>query len=280
MPLDQPIANAGWRAALALGFERRGARTVLASRRHDGPLVVQKALHPEGEGVCHGIVVHPPAGVAAGDELLIEVDVREGAHALLTTPGAGKWYRSSGPWAAQHVRLDAAAGSRLEWLPQETIVYDGARARFSWSATLAADARLIAWDLFCLGRTASGERFASGACRLECRLLRDGQLDWIERASLDPGSTLMRSPAGLDAQPVFGTLVFAAPDIDDAWIAAAREEKPATGEGAATRLPGALLVRYRGASAEAARAYFTSVWRRLRGAVVGRAAVEPRIWST
>ena len=148
MPLDTPLAATAWRATLALGFERRGARTVLAKRSHDGPLVVQKALHPEGEGVCHAIVVHPPAGVAGGDELLIEVAAGEGAHALLTTPGAGKWYRSNGPWASQHVRIDAAAGARVEWLPQETIVYDGARARFSWSAALAPDARLIAWDLF------------------------------------------------------------------------------------------------------------------------------------
>ena len=139
MPPDSLPQEARWRASLALGFERRGGRTVLADRRHDGPLVVQKAMHPEGPEVCHAIVVHPPAGIVGGDELLIDVAVREGAHALLTTPGAGKWYRTSGPWASQHVRIDVAAGGIAEWLPQETIVYDGARARITWEAQLAAD---------------------------------------------------------------------------------------------------------------------------------------------
>ena len=280
MPFDQPIADAGWRAQLALGFERRGARTVLATRRHEGPLVVQKALHPEGEGVCHAIVVHPPAGVAGGDQLLIEVGAGDGAHALLTTPGAGKWYRTSGPWARQRVRIEAAPGARVEWLPQETIVYDGARARFEWSAALAGDARLIAWDLFCLGRTGSGERFAAGACRLASRLERAGELLWLERARFDAGADVTRSAAGLGDAPVFGTLLFAAPEIDAAWLEGARAEAPTSGDGAATRLPGVLLVRYRGASTEAARKYFTAVWRRLRRGVVGRDAAEPRIWST
>jgi len=280
MPLDQPIADTGWRASLALGFERRGARTVLERRSHDGPLVVQKALHPEGEAVCHAIVVHPPAGMAGGDHLLIDVRVGEGAHALLTTPGAGKWYRSAGAWAAQHVRLDIAPGACIEWLPQENIVYDGARAQLQWRAALAADARLIAWEIVCLGRTGAGERFARGAVRLESRLARDGRLAWLERGHLDADSRALHSQAGLGGAAVFGTMVVAVPEVDDAWLHAAREEAPAAGEGAATRVGAVLLARYRGPSTEAARRYFTAVWRRLRPGVMRREAAEPRIWST
>jgi urease accessory protein len=280
MPFDQPIADTGWRARLALGFERRGARTVLARRSHDGPLVVQKALHPEGDAVCHAIVVHPPAGVAGGDQLLIDIAAGEGAQALLTTPGAGKWYRTAGALASQRVRIEAAAASRVEWLPQETIVYDGARARIAFEADLAPDARLIAWDIYCLGRTGSGESFASGECRIETRLCRAGRLEWAERGILGGGGSALGSPVALGGFPVFGTMIVAAPAIDDDAICAARASRPATGEGAATRVAGVLLVRYRGASTEAARRYFTDVWRQLRAAVLGCEPIEPRIWRT
>lgn len=279
MPRDDAIA-ARWRARLALEFERRDARTVLASRRHDGPLVVQKALYPEGDEVCHAIVVHPPAGVAGGDELVIDVAARERANVLLTTPGAGKWYRSGGAWASQRVTLEGAHGSRLEWLPQETIVYDGARADIGWEARLAADATLIAWDIVCLGRTGSGERFDNGRLRVTTRLSRDGRLAWAERGRIEPGGPLAASPAGLAGCSVFGTMVVSAPAIDDEWLALARAKQPREGEAAATRLPGVLLARYRGASSEAAREHFSSLWRDLREPVTGRAAVEPRIWRT
>src|SRR5215210_9442834 len=126
MRFNEPVHVRSWRASLALDYERRGAKTVLARRSHDGPLVVQKALYPEGEAVCHGIVVHPPAGIAGGDELDIDIRAGANAHALLTTPGAGKWYRSAGPWARMRVGVEVGEGACVEWLPQETIVFDGA----------------------------------------------------------------------------------------------------------------------------------------------------------
>jgi len=280
MPFDDALHTAtGWRASLTLGFERRGARTVLAARRHDGPLVVQKALHPEGDSPCHAIVVHPPGGIAGGDELAIEVRAGEGAQALLTTPGAAKWYRSAGPWAHQKVCLHAARGSALEWLPQETIVFDSARADISFEANLEADARLIAWDIVCLGRTGSGERFDAGHCRLHARIVREGQLAWWERGRIEPASRVATSSAGLAGDSVFATFVVAAPSIEDAWVGAARAVSPEEGVAGVTGLPGVLLARYRGASSEAARRYCAEVWSRLREPLLGREAVRPRIWA-
>jgi urease accessory protein len=277
-PDDGSRAAIGWRARLELAFERRGARSVLARRRHEGPLVVQKPLYPEGEGACHAIVVHPPAGIAGGDDIALRIDAGEASHALITTPGAGKWYRSSGAWARQRVETHLAAGARLEWLPQETILYDASLAVISWQADLAADARLIAWDIFCLGRTASGESYERGEARIETRVRRGGRLAWLERAHV--GAGMQRSVAGLAARPVFGTMLACAPAIDAGWLAACREEIPPSGEGAVTAVPGVLIARYRGDSTEAARRYFTALWRRLREPVLGRAPCEPRIWRT
>src|SRR5712664_1770684 len=205
MPPDVALPAARWRARLALAFERRAARSVLASREHDGPLVVQKPLYPEGDAVCHAIVVHPPAGIAGGDELALEVRTGKETSVLLTTPGAGKWYRSAGPWAKQRLQFDVQG--MVEWLPRETIVFDGALANLECRIELGSDAEYLGWEVVCLGRTGSGERFSKGEIRIDTRIARDGKLLWFERGRIQGGGRLMTSAAGLSGHTVFGTLI-------------------------------------------------------------------------
>jgi len=270
MQLAEPVAQS-WKAELGLGFECRAGRTVLAARRHDGPLVVQKPLYPEGEDVCHAIVVHPPAGMAGGDELELRARSAAGAHALLTTPGAGKWYRSAGPWAAQRLRFEVAGA--LEWLPQETIVFCGARAQLDTEVRLGADARYLGWEILCLGRTGSGEKFARGEMRLSTRVFRDDKLLWLERGRIEGGGMLLESAAGLQGRPVCATLIAAGAGFD---LAACR----AIEDIAVTQLPGVLVARYLGDSSEQAKRLFARLWTVLRPALFGRDAQPPRIWST
>jgi urease accessory protein len=280
MRIADPVHLRGWRAELELDYERRGARTVLAARRHDGPLVVQKPLYPEGDAVCHTLVVHPPAGIAGGDELAIAARLGSGARALFTMPGASRWYRSAGPWARQSVCLTAGSGACLEWLPQETIVFDGALADMRTEVHLAPDAIYVGWEVLCLGRTGSGERYRAGECRLATEITRNGAPLWLERGRVEAGGRLAASPAGFGNRTVCGTLLAAAPAIPAGLLQACREDCPASGEGAATQLPGLLVARYLGDSSEAAKDYFTRLWRRLRPALSGRDALEPRIWRT
>jgi urease accessory protein len=263
---------ASWKAELSLGFERRDDRTVLARKRHDGPLVVQKALYPEGDEVCHAIVVHPPAGIAGGDELALNVESKKAACALLTTPGAGKWYRSAGPWAAQRLSFDV--GGALEWLPQETIVFDGALADLSTEVRLAGDARYIGWEILCLGRGGSGERFSRGTIRLSTRISRNERPIWLERGRIEGGGKLMRSQAGLGGHTVCGTFVAAGAQIGKMRPPAGIEPL------AVTRLPGVLVARYLGDSSEEAKQAFAALWTALRPGLLGREAREPRIWRT
>jgi urease accessory protein len=261
-----------WNAHLSLGFARSGAKTVLAHRSQDGPLVVQKSLYPEGEEVCHAIVVHPPGGIAGGDDL--RIDVKTGAHAaaVLTTPGANKWYRSAGPWARQRLSFEVAG--TLEWLPRETIVFDGAMAELECEVRLASAACYIGWDIICLGRTGSGERFARGKLRLNNRFMREGKPLWFERGEIDGGGALMRSPVGLGGKTVFGSMIAAAPGFEPSLVSLCRNIA------ATTVLPGLLIARYLGDSTEEAFDRFRSLWSLLRPAVSGREAVEPRIWRT
>jgi urease accessory protein len=270
-----------WHAALSLGFVRHGPRTVLANNHHIGPLRVQKALYPEDEAVCHAIVVHPPAGIAGGDQLQVTVRGGNAAHALLTSPGAAKWYRSGGTAAAQEIRLDVGPHGRLEWLPQESIVFDGAEARMATRVHLDATARACGWEILVLGRTAAAERFSSGELRQHTEVFRDGRLLWRERAVIPGGSPLLDSVVGLHGRPVLGTFWLATPERDDACDADLLSSIRAAAPGAAvTRLPGVLLARCLGDSAIGVRETLTRVWHALREPVFGQPAMTPRIWQT
>jgi urease accessory protein len=282
MLLADPVTAtaSAWKAELALGFERHGERTVLARRRHEGPLVVQKPLYPEGGDVCHAIVVHPPAGIAGGDALRLSASLGTGASALLTTPGAAKWYRSAGARASSRIAFEVDDGAALEWLPQETIVFDGALADMTTLVGLTGAARYIGWEILCLGRTGSGERFDRGDAVVTTEITRDGRPLFVERARIDGGGALLASPAGLHGASVTGTFIAACDRLAASDVAACREHQPARGEGAVTRLPGVIVARYLGGSSEAARQWFTALWSTLRPAILQRQATEPRIWRT
>lgn len=271
MQLADPVV-AAWKAQLSLAFRRDGQKTVLARRDADGPLVVQKPLYPEGEGVCHAIVVHPPGGIAGGDQLALRASAGREAHALLTTPGAGKWYRSAGPWAEQS--LEFGVQGTLEWLPRETIVFDGALARLRTTVDLGEAGRYVGWEIVCLGRSGSGERFARGRVELDTRIARGGRLVFVEKGAIDGGGRLMSSPAGLGGRSVFGTFL-ATCEGRLADARALQSERMAV-----TQLADLLVGRYLGDSSQEALHAFTALWKATRPGICGREAVEPRIWAT
>lgn len=282
-PLSAPLPpTPGWRARLSLGFEHRLGATILARREHFGPLRVQKALYPEGPEVCHAILLHPPSGIAGGDRLDIEARLAPSTRVLLTTPGAGKWYRSAGPEATQALRFEVASGAGLEWLPQETIVFDAARATMTTRVDLAANARFLGWDVLCLGRRAAGECLQAGHVALSTRLNRSGRPLWLERGRLQGGDPLLGARAGLAGFSVSATLLASGPGLDADLLAACRQiEHPEPGaRHGLTLLPDLLVARSLGHSSEAARHYFTRLWARLRPPLLGRDAAAPRIWNT
>jgi urease accessory protein len=292
MELNQPVlhhehqehqqAPAGWRAQLDLRFRKSEEHTVLAGRRHMGPLRVQKALYPEGPDPCHVIVLHPPAGIVGGDELALDLQLEPGSQVCVTTPGAAKWYRSAGATARQHVDIALAEHCVLEWLPQETLIFDGAMAQLRTQVRLHDTARYFGWEVLCLGRRASGESFVHGMLELETRIETQGGPLWFERGRIAGADPLLHSPVGLAGRPVCATLLMAgvAPNASllDSCRAIALQETTALA--GLSWMPQLLVGRYLGHSAEAARAWLFAVWQQLRPQFAGRAAQPPRIWKT
>lgn len=273
--------EAGWKARLALEYALHDKRTVLARREHSGPLVVQKSLHPEGDAVCHNIILHPPGGIAGGDSLCLEAKLGEGSAALLTTPGAGKWYKSSGATAHVGQRFDIGRGAALEWLPQPSIVFDRARASAKTEIFLEQEALYLGWDITCMGRTASGERFDSGELRQKTEVWQQGRRLWCEYARLAGNDPMLASAAGMAACTVSGTLIAAGADLRKDLLEQCRAVSVDAGaHSGVTLLPRVLLARYLGHSSEAAMHYFIALWSLLRPALAGRSAVPPRIWKT
>ena len=276
-PLPSALFTPSWHAELELAYGRFGDATRPVLRRHQGPLRVQKHLYAEGPQVCQHIIVHPPGGIAGGDQLNISASVGEQAWAQLTSPGAAKWYRANGP-AFQQIALQVAAGATLEWLPQESIVYGGAQAQLQTRIDLEGDARLCYWDMVALGRPASGERFDSGEFRSRLDIRRDGQLLWHERQRIAGGDGLLDSPIGLGGRPVFATLLITG-EVAPELLEQCREQ-PCPGRGDLTQLPGLLVARCLADEALHARAWLIRLWQLLRPALLGREAVPPRIWNT
>lgn len=281
MQVTEPVSSS-WQASLALGFARRDESTILARREHRGPLRVQKPLYPEGPGVCHAIVLHPPAGIAGGDQLEIRVEADAGAHALLTTPGAGKWYRSGGAQSSQRIHIKVGAGATAEWLPQESIVFSGAQATMRTRVDLEQEARFVGVETICFGRRASGETFDKGSLLLATDIRREGKPLWRERGAIEGGSALLASPIGLAGFSVCSTLLAAGAELTPETLAACRAagSREAGAQWGVSLLPQLLVGRYLGHSAEAAREWLMQLWAVLRPAMSGREAIAPRIWNT
>lgn len=275
----------GWHGRLSLRYRRDGERCIVHDR-HSGPLRVLQSLYPEAPHVCHNVLVHPPGGIVGGDVLEIDVELAAQSHALITTPGAARFYRSAGKPALQRVDARLADGARLEWLPLETICHRASlgenRSRFE----LAPGAEMIGWDVLALGLPASGEAFDSGVFTQSIEL--PGA--WLERGVIDGADTrLLDSPLGLAGHRVMATMWFAAgSSIDEArreaLLDAARGA--AAGHalerwcGATSPQPRCVVLRVLAPRVEPAMQLLVEVWKRWRETAWNMAAVPPRVWRT
>jgi urease accessory protein len=193
-----------WQANLSLAYERHGER-VVARHAHSGPLRILQSLYPEGDGICHNVLVHPPGGLVGGDTLELAVQGASSTHGLITTPGATRFYRSEGPLARQTTHITLQADARLEWLPLEALCYSDCQAENRLVMHLAPGAELLGWDITAFGLPHAQLPFVKGQFAQHIEM--PGV--WLERGCVAAADTrLLDGPTGLNGARCMASLFF------------------------------------------------------------------------
>lgn len=281
----QPVHANAWHGRLQLTYAPVEGKTQLLQQRSQAPLKVQRSFYPEGP-VCHNAILHTAGGVVGGDRLSLDLRLEPQAHALITTAAAGKIYRTNGQTAEQVVQVSLGEAACLEWLPQETIVFEQARYRQTMRIDLAPGAIWLGWEITRFGRSARGEQFLAGDWRSHTEVWQQGCPLWIDRQWVPGSPEVFHSPHGLAGYPVVGSFALVGYAVDADWVAQVRspwaapaEVMASRGEIGITRLQAGLLCRYRGHSSTEARQWFTQVWQQVRSTVLGRSISLPRVWG-
>ncbi|MDP3138649.1 MAG: urease accessory protein UreD [Burkholderiaceae bacterium] len=274
-----------WHARLQLDYRMEAGRSV-ARFSHDGPLRILQSMHPEGDTVCHNVLVHPPGGLVGGDTLDIGVTAATGSHGLITTPGATRFYRSDGELAVQRSHISVAAGARVEWLPLETICYDACLAENRLTMQLEAGAEMIGWDLCALGLPHASLPFERGSYLQHIEVPGI----WQERGLIEAGDhRLMNSPLGLAGHRCMACIFFVAgtplararrQGILEAARAVTEAHSLQATAGATSPHERLVVVRALAPVVEPAMAMLRQIWVAWRSQCWGMQAPPPRIWST
>ncbi|WP_225885208.1 urease accessory protein UreD [Leptolyngbya sp. KIOST-1] len=273
--------RASWVGEARLSYALEAGRCVPTQTYTRAPLRVQRPLYPEGKELCHSVLVHTAGGLVGGDSLEVQLRVAPQAQVLVTTAAASKVYGSSAEAPTeQRVDIALATGSCLEWMPQETIVFNSAHYRQQLRVELEPGAIWSGWEITRFGRSAREETFEQGQWRSQLAVWQREQLLWCDRQQLVGGSAPLHSPNGLAGHPVVGSFALLGYSPTPAQIDHIRQLWPQeqAGAGGVTRLQAGLLCRYRGPSSQAARRWFVAVWQYLRPHYLGRPGAVSRVW--
>ena len=275
--MDNSAQN-GWIAELELRFSKSKSKTFLSTRKHIGPLTIQRPFYPEGD-LCHLYLLHPPGGIVGGDQLSIEVNTDSNSSSLLTTPGATKVYRTSDhKHSTINQNFIVAEDSSFEWLPMETIVFPGANSQFSSKLLLSGNARIAAWEVYCLGRPAINESFDFGNLNFSLELWRDGIPILFDKLMID--KTELGNIVGLRSFPVFGTFIISKTNkkvLETVRAMMIETDSCVTG---VTQIEDIIIVRSLAKKTYLVQDLFKKIWQTVRPLVFEREASIPRIWAT
>jgi urease accessory protein len=279
---DQPARTpAGVRhqrsiGSLDLSFARAGASSCLAGLYQHSPCRVLFPRPPAGEPPL-AVLVNTAGGLAGGDHVSVAVRVEAGAAATVTSQAAEKIYRSLGPDSRIETRLEVGEDARLEWLPQETILFDGACLDRRLSAKVARGGRLFACETLVFGRAARGETMTRGRVRDFWRVECGGRLAWIDRLGLSEGIAARLDGMGFGGARALATALYVGADAAE-LVSPARQVAEQEG-GGATLVNGVLVARLLGAGPARVRDGLARLLGTLRRTAFGITSGAPALWA-
>jgi len=272
--------------ALELAFDRAGIAgtrhtTRLARLHQAAPL---RALFPESCGMDLPVAALTATcgGFTGGDRMRTAIDIGAGADAMAIAQAAEKLYRAGSGETRIEITLTVETGGWLEWLPQETILFDGARMRRRTSIELGADAAILAGEILVFGRAARGERMTAGLVHDAWRVARNGALVWADSFHMADGqlAEALDHPAALRGIGAAAMLVHTGPGAEGrlALLRAMTLDAPPELRFAATLVRDVLVARWLAPDALHIRPHFAAAWTALRADARGLAARLPTFW--
>ncbi len=268
-----------WHGKLNLIYANSQDKTQVIHSYYQAPLKVQRPFYPESDAICHSVILHTAGGVVGGDKLSCDFHLEPKSQVLITTAAATKIYRSNDLQARQNIDVKLDIDTSLEWLPQETIVFDGANYRQDLRVELAKNATFLGWEITRFGRSARGEKFLQGEWRSNTEIWQEGKPLWIDRQWIPGCEEVFYSPHGLAGKPVVGTLVWVGNSVSPEIVTQARNLRSCVGDVGVTRLEHGFLCRYRGSVSSEVRNWFIDVWQLLRRSFLNRDVCIPRVWQ-
>lgn len=281
-PLHLPNPS-NWQGQLNLDYVYKDNKTILEKAFSQAPFKVQRPFYPEGNQICHTVMLHTAGGIVGGDRLCSQINLQPECQVLLTTAAASKVYRSEAKFAQQTIEINLAKNSYLEWLPQETIIFNQAYYQQELRINLAENAVFCGWEIHRLGRTASAEQFLTGEWRSRWEIWQDHQPIWIDRQRLIGGEQTVNSINGLNKMPIIATFLWIGQPVSQDILAQAKlltENLREQGKlGLTFTQNEGLLCRYRGDSKPEVWQIFQQLWHLLRLHYRHQASIKPRVWT-
>jgi len=265
--------------SVRLRVDARNGKTRLADLYQQAPL---RAFFPNEAGTpgLEAVLANVAGGLVGGDQLSVRIEAADGATALVTTQAAEKVYRSAGPAVRIDCELAVSGGAELAWMPQATILFDGANLERRTRLSVEPGASLLGGEVVAYGRAGSGERLAAGRLRDVWEVRREGRLVWVDRVAVEDWRVVRDNPACLAGARASALLVHASDDAA-ARLQTARAILDDTADAVAsgvTTIGGLLVARWLGRDAKALLDAYTAFWRRYR-AIADAPGRIPRIWA-